>query len=152
MRPSQAGRRPQGGGGMRIQQQGPGRLWGTVVLLWGAISYVAVRASPFVVERLIYTISLDIRTGFGEGVRAPLQVRNRWSNVVVLCSTTDLRFLHHCQRHRYRALGAPTTTDEQRDRKTKQDATRGRYQQQASQLKMSMIKNVLKKLPKNCEY
>ncbi|GFR48596.1 hypothetical protein Agub_g10500 [Astrephomene gubernaculifera] len=53
---------------------------------------------------------------------------------------------------RYRALGAPTSTDSVRERKVKQEATASRRHQQASQLKMSMIKNVLKKLPKNCEY
>ncbi|GLC35863.1 hypothetical protein PLESTM_000376600 [Pleodorina starrii] len=53
---------------------------------------------------------------------------------------------------RYRALGAPTSTDEVRDVKVKKEATASRRHQQASQLKMSMIKNTLKKLPKNCEY
>ncbi|GLI68657.1 hypothetical protein VaNZ11_013133 [Volvox africanus] len=53
---------------------------------------------------------------------------------------------------RYRALGAPTSTNDVRDLKAKKDATASRRHQQASQLKMSMIKNTLKKLPKNCEY
>ncbi|PNW70351.1 hypothetical protein CHLRE_17g716400v5 [Chlamydomonas reinhardtii] len=53
---------------------------------------------------------------------------------------------------RYRALGAPTSTDAVRQREVKAEASRSRYAAQASQLKMSMIKNVLKKLPKNCEY
>ncbi|EFJ43099.1 hypothetical protein VOLCADRAFT_96796 [Volvox carteri f. nagariensis] len=53
---------------------------------------------------------------------------------------------------RYRALGAPTSTDSVRDRKAKEEATASHRHQLASQLKMSMIKNNLKKLPKNCEY
>ncbi|KAG2424307.1 hypothetical protein HYH02_015197 [Chlamydomonas schloesseri] len=53
---------------------------------------------------------------------------------------------------RYRALGAPTSTDAVKQREVKAEASRSRYAAQASQLKMSMIKNVLKKLPKNCEY
>ncbi|KAG2437956.1 hypothetical protein HXX76_005571 [Chlamydomonas incerta] len=53
---------------------------------------------------------------------------------------------------RYRALGAPTSTDSVKAREAKADISRTRYAAQASQLKMSMIKNILKKLPKNCEY
>ncbi|KXZ51114.1 hypothetical protein GPECTOR_14g95 [Gonium pectorale] len=53
---------------------------------------------------------------------------------------------------RYRALGAPTSTDDVRTRQMKAEVTTSRRRQQDSVLKMSMIKNVLKKLPKNCEY
>jgi pre-60S factor REI1 len=53
---------------------------------------------------------------------------------------------------RYRALGAPTSTDPVRERAVKKEVSAARRAQQDSTLKMSMIRNVLKKLPKNCEY
>lgn len=53
---------------------------------------------------------------------------------------------------RYRALGAPTNTDETRDAATKKEATRYAREGEASRLKMGLIKSVLKKLPKNCPY
>ncbi|KAG2489019.1 hypothetical protein HYH03_012457 [Edaphochlamys debaryana] len=50
---------------------------------------------------------------------------------------------------KYRLLGAPTAD---RDRREDRAATAAHRSGLASQLKMSMIKNNLKKLPKNCEY
>lgn len=52
----------------------------------------------------------------------------------------------------YRALGAPTNTDETRDAKTKREATRYARNGEASRLKMGLLNSILKKLPKNCTF
>ncbi|PNH04776.1 hypothetical protein TSOC_009011 [Tetrabaena socialis] len=53
---------------------------------------------------------------------------------------------------RYRALGAPMSTDDVRDRKAKRDATASHRAYFTYKLKLGMVTNILKKLPKNCEF